>query len=91
VFAAQLSASAPALEITNKDQIAALPIGSRIRIEPWEDNINFVKAKPLPLTAASVAGSNPELSQLTQPMLKVDRSVSVHRVRGFNESRQARI
>ena len=51
-FAAQLSASAPALEIGNKDQIAALPIGSRIRMEPWEDNINFWKAKPLPLNSA---------------------------------------
>lgn len=51
-FAAQLSVSAPALEVTNKDQITALPIGSRIIMEPWADNINFLKAKPLTLNSA---------------------------------------
>ena len=34
-FASQLLQSAPALEPGNKNQIAALPMGSRLKLDPW--------------------------------------------------------
>jgi hypothetical protein len=34
------------------DQIAALPLGGRVRVDPWSAKIELVKAKPLPLLSA---------------------------------------
>jgi hypothetical protein len=31
------------------DRISALPIGSRIAVDPWSDRIEMVKSKPVPL------------------------------------------
>jgi hypothetical protein len=31
------------------EQIAALPLGSRIKLNPWNNHIELVKAKPLAL------------------------------------------
>jgi len=45
-FASQLLQSAPALEPGNKDQIAALPLGSRVKIEPWNAGVSLMKTKP---------------------------------------------
>jgi hypothetical protein len=45
-FAWQLLQSAPALEPTNKDQIAALPLGSRVKIDPWNAGVSLMKTKP---------------------------------------------
>src|ERR1700683_3477881 len=39
VFADKLMASAPTLEPTNIDQTAALPLGGRIKVDPWNDEI----------------------------------------------------
>ena len=36
---------APKLEMQRTDQIAALPLGSRIRVDLWNDNIELIKAK----------------------------------------------
>ncbi len=45
--------SAPQLEMSRTDQIAALPLGSRIKIDPWSDRIELTKTKPVrPLFAA---------------------------------------
>ena len=41
--------SAPALEIANMNQIAALPLGSRIKLDPWDDSVELMKTKPVPL------------------------------------------
>lgn len=48
-FAAQLVQSAPALETENKKQIAALPIGSRLKIDPWGAGVSLMKSKPMGL------------------------------------------
>jgi len=48
----QLMASAPQLQPTNVDQIAALPIGARIKLDPWDDDVSLLKAKPVPLYSA---------------------------------------
>jgi hypothetical protein len=45
----QLAGSAPALQPDKLDQIAALPIGARIKLDPWTDQVEILKAKPVPL------------------------------------------
>jgi hypothetical protein len=47
-----LLASAPQLEPQRADQIAALPLGGRIKLDPWTDHVELAKAKPVPLTSA---------------------------------------
>jgi len=49
---ASLIASAPALDEKRLDQIAALPLGGRIKVDPWSDQIELSKAKPVALTSA---------------------------------------
>jgi hypothetical protein len=48
-LADQLISSAPNLQPTKIDQIAALPIGARLKLDPWNDHVELNKAKPLPL------------------------------------------
>ncbi len=47
-----LLASAPQLEPQRTDQIAALPLGGRIKLDPWTDQVEMAKAKPVALTSA---------------------------------------
>ncbi len=49
---ASLMSSAPKLEPAKLDQIAALPLGGRIRMEPWSGKVELIKAKPAPLLSA---------------------------------------
>jgi hypothetical protein len=51
-LADQLISSAPNLQPTKIDQIAALPIGARLKLDPWNDHVELNKAKPLPLLSA---------------------------------------
>jgi hypothetical protein len=51
-FYSQLTSSGPALEPAKLDQIAALPIGARIKLDPWSDQVELIKAKPVPLLSA---------------------------------------
>jgi Peptidase family M48 len=44
--------SAPALKTTDVAQIAALPLGSRIKLDPWDDHVELKKNKPAPLLSA---------------------------------------
>jgi hypothetical protein len=48
-----LIAKAPELQTTRVDQIAALPLGSRTRLDPWLDDLNIVVMRPMPLATAS--------------------------------------
>ena len=48
----ELIASAPALEMKKLDQIAALPMGARIKVDPWNDRAEMSKAKPVALLSA---------------------------------------
>lgn len=45
----EFAASAPALEEDKIEQIAALPLGSRVKLNPWTNQIELVKTKPLEL------------------------------------------
>jgi hypothetical protein len=47
-----LLASAPELDAKRTDQIAALPLGGRIKLDPWTDQVEMAKAKPVALTSA---------------------------------------
>ncbi len=49
---AEVMRSSPQLELRNVDQISALPLGGRIRLDPWDNKIELVKAKPVPLLSA---------------------------------------
>ena len=49
---ASLMASAPALENNRTDQIAALPLGGRIKVDPWSDQVEMAKGKLVPLNSA---------------------------------------
>ncbi len=46
---ADLVASSPALEPDKLDQIAALPLGGRIRVDPWNDQLTLVKTQAVAL------------------------------------------
>jgi hypothetical protein len=47
-----LSTQGPALDINKLDQIAALPLGGRIKINPWDDKAEMVKTAPVAITSA---------------------------------------
>ena len=47
-----LAEAGPALDEQKLDQIAALPLGSRIRLDPWTNHISLLQAKPVSLLSA---------------------------------------
>ena len=47
----QLGDSAPALDWNKLDQIAALPLGGRVKLNPWDDKVEIVKAQPVAITS----------------------------------------
>ena len=42
---------APQLEMTKLDQIAALPLGGRVKLNPWDNKVELIKAAPVALTS----------------------------------------
>ena len=48
----QLISAAAELKPDKLDQIAALPIGARIKLDPWNDQVELVQAKPIALLSA---------------------------------------
>jgi hypothetical protein len=50
-LASELMNSAPNLQPEKLDQIASLPIGGRLRVDPWTDQMELLKAKPVSLTS----------------------------------------
>ena len=47
-----LMSSAPALEPKKLDQIAALPLGGRVKLNPWTDRVELIKTAPVAITSA---------------------------------------
>jgi len=45
-FMSPVADAAPALELENPQQIVALPLGSRVKLDPWAGQLKFVKASP---------------------------------------------
>lgn len=50
---AALMETAPQLQITRVDQIAALPLGSRSRVDPWTDDLEMIVMRPVALVSPS--------------------------------------
>jgi hypothetical protein len=68
-----LQTNAPKLENTDIKQIAALPLGGRIKMDPWTDRIEISKAKSVPLLTArdkmpfEITPIFPYLTRMTTP------------------------
>src|SRR5579884_122909 len=43
---------APKLQTSRTDQVAALPLGGRIKLDPWTDQVQLMKSKAVPLLSA---------------------------------------
>ena len=75
-----LLASAPALDPKRTDQIAALPLGGRIKLDPWTDQVELAKAKPVALTSArekmpfEITPFFPYLTRLSTPRQREGRA-----------------
>src|SRR6266849_2243258 len=44
--------SAPALDPNQLEQIAALPLGGRVKLNAWDDHVELIKTTPLAITSA---------------------------------------
>jgi hypothetical protein len=70
---AQLATGAPALDWNKLDQIAALPLGGRVKLNPWDSRVEMVKAQPVAITSArdkmpfEVTPFFPRLSRYSAP------------------------
>jgi len=49
---AALMTSAPNLDDSKLDQVAALPLGGRLKLDPWGDRVEMIKAAPVTITSA---------------------------------------
>jgi len=49
---ATLMNAAPALARDNLDQIAALPLGGRVKLNPWDDHAELIKSTPVAIISA---------------------------------------
>ena len=47
-----LETKGPALDNNKLDQVAALPLGGRVKINPWDDKAEMVKTAPVAITSA---------------------------------------
>jgi hypothetical protein len=47
-----LATKGPALDNNKLDQVAALPLGGRVKVNPWNDKAEMVKAAPIAITSA---------------------------------------
>lgn len=48
-----LMTSSPQFDPKKLDQIAALPLGGRVKVDPWTDQLELIKTKPVAITAAT--------------------------------------
>jgi hypothetical protein len=48
-----LMTSSPQFDPKKTDQIAALPLGGRVKVDPWNNQLELVKTKPIALTSAA--------------------------------------
>jgi hypothetical protein len=48
----QLMNGAPQVDWNKLDQIPALPLGGRVKLNPWTDKVELVKSQPVAITSA---------------------------------------
>ncbi|MFZ0519195.1 MAG: hypothetical protein WBG23_02390 [Acidobacteriaceae bacterium] len=53
VWMSSLVAKAPKLDMDNVRQIAALPLGSRVRVDSWNDSVELLNSKPVAVLSPS--------------------------------------
>ncbi len=46
-----LMTNSPQFDLKKTDQVAALPLGGRVRVEPWTDRLELIKTKPVTLNS----------------------------------------
>jgi hypothetical protein len=51
-FNDELLKMAPPLDPTSLEQVAALPLGSRIKLDPWSDRLELIKNKPVQIASS---------------------------------------
>ncbi|MFB3915652.1 MAG: M48 family metalloprotease [Terriglobales bacterium] len=74
----ELMNSAPALQMRDIRQVAALPLGGRIKLDPWDDHVELKKTKPVPLQSIrekmpfEIAPVIPHLTRLNSADLAVN-------------------
>jgi len=44
--------SGPALDVSKLNQIAALPLGGRVKMNPWDDRVEMIKSAPVAIVSA---------------------------------------
>jgi len=45
--------ASPQFDPKKPDQVAALPLGGRVRIDPWNNQLELIKTKPVAITTAA--------------------------------------
>jgi hypothetical protein len=73
---ATFAASAPALDENKIEQIAALPLGSRVKVNPWNNQIVLVKTRPISLLSAREKMPF-EVTPFSLYLTRVDAAVAV--------------
>ena len=48
-----LMTASPQFDPKKADQVAALPLGGRVRVDPWNDQLELIKTKPVAITTAA--------------------------------------
>src|SRR3984893_2625966 len=48
-----LMTSSPQFDPKKADQVAALPLGGRVRVDPWNDQLSLIKTKPVAIPPAA--------------------------------------
>ena len=48
-----LMTNSPQFDPKKTDQVAALPLGGRVKIDPWNNQLELLKTKPVAITAAT--------------------------------------
>ena len=48
-----LMTASPQFDPKKADQVAALPLGGRVRVDPWNDQLELIKTKPVAMTTAA--------------------------------------
>ena len=48
-LSSELASLGPLLQADKLDQVAALPLGARVKVNPWDDQVELLRAKPVSL------------------------------------------
>jgi hypothetical protein len=48
-----LMTGSPQFDLKKVDQVAALPLGGRVKVDPWNNQLELIKTKPVTVTTAA--------------------------------------